>query len=247
MRSTRSPSSPSWPASPSSAWLWRGRWDAGSPAFAIRFSLTLVLGLLFSPHLNPHDGLVLVPAAAIAYGARPAMASRAVARRRPVRGAVRDPADQPAQRHRTGRPLHPHARHPGGRLRRRPGRRPPNRFTGACMTTAPRRPGRSPSRRRSACPRSCCSRSSRSSAAWRCRSSGARPPSGRRRCSSSRRSCWRLPVRPRLGLVVRPAGGRPPHRPVRAGRSCALLIAPARVASIGVDGPAAGPRPRRRS
>ena len=51
------------------AWLWRGRWDAGSPAFAIRFSLTLVLGLLFSPHLNPHDGLVLVPAAAVAYSA----------------------------------------------------------------------------------------------------------------------------------------------------------------------------------
>jgi hypothetical protein len=51
------------------AWLWHGRWDAGSPAFAIRFSLTLVLGMLFSPHLNPHDGLVLVPAAAIAYGA----------------------------------------------------------------------------------------------------------------------------------------------------------------------------------
>jgi len=51
------------------AWLWRGRWDVGSPAFAIRFSLTLVLGVLFSPHLNPHDGLVLVPAAAIAYGA----------------------------------------------------------------------------------------------------------------------------------------------------------------------------------
>ena len=51
------------------AWLWRGRWDVGSPAFALRFSLTLVLGLLFSPHLNPHDGLILVPAAAIAYGA----------------------------------------------------------------------------------------------------------------------------------------------------------------------------------
>ncbi len=51
------------------AWLWRGRWDARSPAFALRFSLTLVLGLLFSPHLNPHDGLLLVPAAAIAYGA----------------------------------------------------------------------------------------------------------------------------------------------------------------------------------
>jgi len=51
------------------AWLWRGRWDPGSPAFALRFSLTLVIGLLSSPHLNPHDGLILVPAAAIAYSA----------------------------------------------------------------------------------------------------------------------------------------------------------------------------------
>lgn len=51
------------------AWLWRGPWDASRPAFALRFALTLVLGLLFSPHLNPHDDLLLVPAAAIAYGA----------------------------------------------------------------------------------------------------------------------------------------------------------------------------------
>ena len=51
------------------AWLWRGRWDASTPAFALRFSMTLVLGLLFSPHLNPHDDLLLVPAGAIAYGA----------------------------------------------------------------------------------------------------------------------------------------------------------------------------------
>ena len=28
-----------------------------------------MLGLLFSPHLNPHDDLLLVPAGAIAYGA----------------------------------------------------------------------------------------------------------------------------------------------------------------------------------
>ncbi len=50
-------------------WLWPGRWDVGSPAFALRFSLTLVLGMLFSPHLNPHDGLLLIPAVVIAYGA----------------------------------------------------------------------------------------------------------------------------------------------------------------------------------
>ena len=51
------------------AWLWRGRWDAGTPAFALRFAMTLVIGLVFSPHLNPHDDLLLVPAGAIAYGA----------------------------------------------------------------------------------------------------------------------------------------------------------------------------------
>jgi len=51
------------------AWLWRGPWDPGTRAFALRFALTLVLGLLFSPHLNPHDDLLLVPAGALAYGA----------------------------------------------------------------------------------------------------------------------------------------------------------------------------------
>ena len=51
------------------AWIWRGRWDPDTRAFALRFALTLVLGLLFSPHLNPHDDLLLVPAGAIAYGA----------------------------------------------------------------------------------------------------------------------------------------------------------------------------------
>jgi Glycosyltransferase family 87 len=51
------------------AWLWRGRWDAGTPAFALRFAMTLVIGLVFSPHLNPHDDLLLVPAGAMAYGA----------------------------------------------------------------------------------------------------------------------------------------------------------------------------------
>ncbi len=51
------------------AWLWRGRWDVGSPLFAVRFSLTIVLGLLFSPHLNTHDDLLLVPAGAVAYDA----------------------------------------------------------------------------------------------------------------------------------------------------------------------------------
>ena len=49
------------------AWLWRGRWAPASPDFDLRFALTLVIGLLTSPHLNPHDDLLLVPAAAIAY------------------------------------------------------------------------------------------------------------------------------------------------------------------------------------
>jgi alpha-1,2-mannosyltransferase len=49
------------------AWLWRGRWEPASAAFDLRFALTVVIGLLTSPHLNPHDDLLLVPAAAIAY------------------------------------------------------------------------------------------------------------------------------------------------------------------------------------
>ena len=49
------------------AWLWRGRWDPKGADFDLRFALTLVIGLLTSPHLNPHDDLLLVPAAAIAY------------------------------------------------------------------------------------------------------------------------------------------------------------------------------------
>lgn len=49
------------------AWLWRGRWDPKNPDFDVRFALTLVIGLLTSPHLNPHDDLLLVPASAIAY------------------------------------------------------------------------------------------------------------------------------------------------------------------------------------
>ena len=51
------------------AYLWRGRWDATRPDFDLRFALTIVIGLLTSPHLNPHDDLLLVPAAAITYGA----------------------------------------------------------------------------------------------------------------------------------------------------------------------------------
>jgi len=49
------------------AWLWRERWDPSRAGFDLRFALTIVIGLLTSPHLNPHDDLLLVPAAAIAY------------------------------------------------------------------------------------------------------------------------------------------------------------------------------------
>ncbi len=49
------------------AWLWRGPWKPTSVDFDLRFALTLVIGLLTSPHLNPHDDLLLVPAAAIAW------------------------------------------------------------------------------------------------------------------------------------------------------------------------------------
>jgi hypothetical protein len=51
------------------AWIWRGRWDSSRWDFDVRIALTLVIGLLTSPHLNPHDDLLLVPAAAIAYRA----------------------------------------------------------------------------------------------------------------------------------------------------------------------------------
>lgn len=74
------------------AFLWRGGWRGheadgtglplspdGPPGdrpepppsadSAIRFALTLVLTLLFSPHLNPHDDLLLVVAMVIAYPA----------------------------------------------------------------------------------------------------------------------------------------------------------------------------------
>lgn len=50
-------------------WWARREWDPGSMRFQLAFALTLVLGMLLSPHLNPHDGLLLVPAAALAYGA----------------------------------------------------------------------------------------------------------------------------------------------------------------------------------
>ena len=51
------------------AWWSRRTWEPASPRFQLGFALTLVLGMLLSPHLNPHDGMLLVPAGALAYGA----------------------------------------------------------------------------------------------------------------------------------------------------------------------------------
>lgn len=50
-------------------WWSRQTWAPGSRRFQRGFALTLIVGMLLSPHLNPHDGLLLVPAGALAYGA----------------------------------------------------------------------------------------------------------------------------------------------------------------------------------
>jgi hypothetical protein len=49
-------------------WLWRGPWQPDAPIFDPRFALTVLLGLLFSPHLNPHDSFAVLIPAAICYG-----------------------------------------------------------------------------------------------------------------------------------------------------------------------------------
>lgn len=41
-------------------WLWWRPWDATEPAFDLRVALTILLGLFFSPHLYPHDAMMLV-------------------------------------------------------------------------------------------------------------------------------------------------------------------------------------------
>lgn len=51
--------------------LWRGGWrrDAVARDTAARFGLTIVITLLLSPHLNPHDDLLAVVAGVLAYAA----------------------------------------------------------------------------------------------------------------------------------------------------------------------------------
>lgn len=48
-------------------WLWRGRWRVDEPMFDLRFGLTILLGLLFTPHLYAHDALLLVLPALLFY------------------------------------------------------------------------------------------------------------------------------------------------------------------------------------
>jgi hypothetical protein len=47
--------------------LWKSKWDPHHPAFELRFGFTVLAGLLFSPHLNPQDGLILVFPALLFY------------------------------------------------------------------------------------------------------------------------------------------------------------------------------------
>jgi hypothetical protein len=47
--------------------LWRGPWRPDEPSFELRLAFTLLLGLLFSVHLNPQDGLMLVAPALLFY------------------------------------------------------------------------------------------------------------------------------------------------------------------------------------
>ncbi len=53
------------------AWLWRRGWRRAQAVgdLGARFGLTVVIGLLASPHLNPHDDILLVIAAVLAYAA----------------------------------------------------------------------------------------------------------------------------------------------------------------------------------
>jgi hypothetical protein len=49
-------------------WLWRGPWRPEAPDFDLRVALTLLVGLVCSPHLNPVDVLALVLPAVLFYG-----------------------------------------------------------------------------------------------------------------------------------------------------------------------------------
>jgi len=48
-------------------WLWHSPWRVDNPDFELRVALTLLLGMLFAPHLNPQDGLMLIVPALLFY------------------------------------------------------------------------------------------------------------------------------------------------------------------------------------
>jgi hypothetical protein len=48
-------------------WIWRKPWPVGTPEFDLRLALSLQLGLIANPHLNPVDVLALVVPAVLFY------------------------------------------------------------------------------------------------------------------------------------------------------------------------------------
>jgi hypothetical protein len=48
-------------------WLWRGPWRPDDASFELRMALTILLGMLFSLHLNRQDGLILIAPAMLFY------------------------------------------------------------------------------------------------------------------------------------------------------------------------------------
>jgi hypothetical protein len=47
--------------------IWRGPWQPNIPSFELRMGLTLLLGVLFSPHLTQPDALILIAPATFFY------------------------------------------------------------------------------------------------------------------------------------------------------------------------------------
>jgi hypothetical protein len=48
-------------------WIWRGPWEFNLSILKVKFSLTIMLGLILSLHLNPYDSLLLVLPAVLFY------------------------------------------------------------------------------------------------------------------------------------------------------------------------------------
>jgi hypothetical protein len=47
--------------------LWSGRWQPEEASFELRLAITILMGILFSPHVNPQDGLLIVMPALLFY------------------------------------------------------------------------------------------------------------------------------------------------------------------------------------